>query len=382
MLKVYLPNEWSNPLLFNHAHSLMLDCEQDAIEYTNDISTADLIILLPRHTELEIAAQYEYLIQNGYRNQFIAMLSLFHISEHQATWGIISNVIRYDNPYTAFVNYVGEDKLLLVHHDNKKRDLANLIYYDILWARTKLYFTEYKNCDMTNRVWTHNTTEEMFALSPIKKTTTPKHFLSPMRTYEHKPSAAITPRVKYREKLRTVLDSNKGYVSDHINGVFIKPQQDSVDIMSTLTDPKSVYGGGTWYPVHNDYYNDTIVSIYGETITTGTQVASLTEKTFEPLIKGNFVLPYGYKGMINDIKSYGFLLPEWIDYSYDDYDDDTRWDKYLESVLAYQNMPIEEVIELATKDEHILHHNRSVFYTRPRQNLVELLENEIARRSA
>jgi len=381
MLKIYMPDDDKNPLLFHRGHSLMLDCDPGKVEYTNEISEADLVVLIPNSTEAVITEQYDYLIKNGYHNQFVVILSLFHISEHQSRWGISGDETGSDNPYKSLANHFSEDKLLFVHHDSTKQSLSNLIYYDMLWARTKLYFTEYKSCDMVNRVWTRDTTEKMFALSPIEKTTTPKHFLSPMRTYEHKPTANLTARVLNREKLRKILDSSKGYISDHINGVFLKPQEDSDAIMNMLTDPDRWYGGGTWYPVHNAYYNDSIVSIYVESITFGTQVASLTEKTFEPLIKGNFVLPYGYKGMINDIKSYGFVLPEWIDYSYDAYEDDTRWEKYVESVLSYLNRPIEEVMELAANDDHILQHNRSVFYTRPRQSLPDLLENEIRKRS-
>ena len=50
-----------------------------------------------------------------------------------------------------------------------------------------------------------------------------------------------------------------------------------------------------------------------------------TEKTFTPMCKGHFVLPFGTPGTIAHLKSeYGFEFPHWIDYGYDNLPDVER----------------------------------------------------------
>ena len=122
----------------------------------------------------------------------------------------------------------------------------------------------------------------------------------------------------------------------------------------------------------NHYYNSSYISIYVETVTTGTYTKTITEKTWDPLIKGHFILPYGYSGLIKDIESYGFILPKWIDYSYDqELNDDRRWKKYEKSVENILSKSLEQIDELYQKDKKILEHNRSVFFSRPYDSLYE-----------
>jgi hypothetical protein len=92
----------------------------------------------------------------------------------------------------------------------------------------------------------------------------------------------------------------------------------------------------------------------------------VTEKSFDPLIQGNFVLPFGYPGLIKDILSYGFKLPNWIDYSYDSISDDNdRFYVYMESLKKLNDLPFDHLFNMATNDKAILEHNRSIFYSRP-----------------
>ena len=124
----------------------------------------------------------------------------------------------------------------------------------------------------------------------------------------------------------------------------------------------------------NHYYNSSYISIYIETITTGVYTKTITEKTWDPLIKGHFILPYGYSGLVKDIQSYGFIIPEWIDYSYDqELDDHRRWEKYEQSVKRIlKKFP--EVDELYQKDKTILEHNRNLFFTRPYDTLYDKIK--------
>ena len=125
----------------------------------------------------------------------------------------------------------------------------------------------------------------------------------------------------------------------------------------------------------NHYYNSSYISIYIETITTGVYTRTITEKTWDPLIKGHFILPYGYSGLVKDIQSYGFIMPKWIDYSYDqELDDRRRWEKYEQSVNLILKKSLEEIDELYQKDKTILEHNRNLFFTRPYDTLYDKIK--------
>jgi hypothetical protein len=97
---------------------------------------------------------------------------------------------------------------------------------------------------------------------------------------------------------------------------------------------------------------------------------TITEKTWDPLIKGHFILPFGYQGLINDIQSYGFWLPNWIDYSYDNiYDDTERFTAYRHSVEKVLRMSIDDLREKFNNSLDKLYNNRMIFWNRPYDNL-------------
>ena len=93
----------------------------------------------------------------------------------------------------------------------------------------------------------------------------------------------------------------------------------------------------------------------------------VTEKTFDALIRGNFILPFAYPGLIKDLTDvYGFQFPNWIDYSYDSiYDDEARFIAYTESFKKLDQFTAEEMYTLCVRDLHILEHNRAIFFSRP-----------------
>ena len=71
--------------------------------------------------------------------------------------------------------------------------------------------------------------------------------------------------------------------------------------------------------------------------------------------------------MIKDLKDrYNFKFPEWIDYSYDNYDNDLeRWFKYTESVKKlFSTKSAKDLFELKIKDKDILIYNRQQFFRR------------------
>jgi hypothetical protein len=365
MIKVWLDNN-PNPTQWDKHHSVILDWDPEfnSVIYVNDISESDVIVVLINDLQ-RTAEQIAHITNAGYSGQHIIVLNLFHSEEP------LGECYTKGSPIMDMWRGFAPPKKILFLDQNfcvNQMNLDDAMTYDMLFQRQQVYHTEYEKYDLTNRVYTARASQKMYELAPISKNPSAKHFLAPMRTYEN--LYDDTPRVVLRHRLRQLLDSSKGYTSNLANGQVLIPQEDTSEIMKMLTDDKQCYGGGTWLPVHNDYYTDSIVSVYVETITYGSDYRVVTEKTYDPLIKGNFILPFGYRGLIQDIRQYGFKLPNWIDYSYDELDDELRWGAYTDSVNRLLAMEQNVLYDLCISDMDILLHNRNVFYHTPRLGLV------------
>ena len=134
--------------------------------------------------------------------------------------------------------------------------------------------------------------------------------------------------------------------------------------------------GSRWHgynPIHNDYYDDTFISVYGETMERG-EVVVITEKTYDPLIKGHFILPFSTVGFLSALRSLGFQLPEFIDYSYDLIDDDAeRFACYADEVKRVIRIPMHRWCALWREHLDMLRSNQRLFYIRDYDRL-ECLE--------
>ena len=111
-------------------------------------------------------------------------------------------------------------------------------------------------------------------------------------------------------------------------------------------------------PPHNAYYEDTFLSIFGETMESGTTQV-ITEKTLDPLIKGHFILPFSTPHFCDMVRDRGILLPDFIDYSYDTIEDfDQRLAQWLAEVQRLLSMPIKHWRELHAKNFDLLYENQ------------------------
>ena len=71
-------------------------------------------------------------------------------------------------------------------------------------------------------------------------------------------------------------------------------------------------------------------------------------------------------------------LPEWIDYSYDEIENDSfRFTKYIESLNRLLDMSNQDLIHLDHGDMDLLRHNREVFFNRGYSKLQPLIKNII-----
>ena len=171
-----------------------------------------------------------------------------------------------------------------------------------------------------------------------------------------------TTRDKLRYKQQRMIEHYPGYLGNYSMGTpLMVNSNDSRHISGVIDRSTSM----CWFPLHEVYYKTSMLNIYVETITYGKALRSITEKTWEPLIHGQFILPFGYQGIINDIQSYGFKLPDFIDYHYDTIPDDVkRWDYYATEVERVLDMGFDKIHEHWKNNLDILKHNRQVFFQR------------------
>lgn len=371
-MKIFYTGErYIDKIISSDNNFLAFDIEKDFWIYVDSIAEAD-IVAVHGNTDNEeyLENQYQTLLNLGYTNQLLIFLDLFHMDETMWHWG-------YKKIKDFYISK-GITNFVYVHNDSNFFD-ESTIFNDHMFNRQKSYFTEYDKFDKDGKVWTYKVTKKCYELAEIKHNTdSPYLYLCPNRIYPYK-----QVRNKYRKTLKHILDSSyaKGYVSDPTNGVILEPEETGlIDYMKG----KDFGGGGTWYPIANKIYQDTYISIYVETIAGNKDDVSLvpqtfkglTEKTFDPLIKGHFILPFGYSGMIEDIKRYGFKLPNFIDYSYDNIvNNDARFDEFAKCVKAILDIPLHVWAEYYIQNQDLLSHNRQLFYAKPYDSLYNAINS-------
>lgn len=327
---------------------------ESGFKLVNNIEQAHVVIVLDHTNGKEFFSSNNIKLRD---DQLLLLMFIFHHDEHHEP----SNLNSAKNPYFNFAKHI-----LVLHTATKYQEYD--IYYDCLWNRQKLYFTEYnKISNLNNRVWTHGSSKETFHLEEINfnNSIERRRILAPNRF-------RLDRNFSYRNILRIALtgalvSTNEPCCYSSLTNLAVT--DDGGLEAEGLTNEPSKLG---WYPIANKYYNSTYVSIFVETVVTGIS-PTITEKTYDPLIKGHYIMPFAYSGIIEDLKEIGFKFPNWIDYSYDTIPDEknirsvpfARFTKYMECVNKIINMPIDELHRLATQDIDILHHNRKLFWTLP-----------------
>lgn len=340
--------------------------ETDKWISVNNLQDADIIPLKFRRAKNLWATCLYFLRSEGIRSSQILMPMLIYNDDDT------SDYMRLFDEYVDYMKANSDYKIVLLHNNNNlykgSKNYSNLIYYDHLFNRQKVYFTDFDKIQPQHKIYTNSATKACFKLNPICKTgdlSERKIFLTPNRIYHYQ-----SPRMQYRKILKLLLENRNGYMSDPANSIILDPEE--IDVLREFT-PQNTNGGGGWYPLANRYYETSYISIYVESIVntfpsiTGSKFnfQSITEKTYDPLIKGHFILPFGYKGIINDLKNMGFLMPDWIDYSYDNISlDIERFAVFCGEIKRLLNVPIEKLDELYYKDQHLLAHNRELFFTK------------------
>jgi hypothetical protein len=369
-MKVYLPlNQISGPLLSsNRSNELTFLYGSKDFSFTNDLNLSEVIPLEPT----DHIKKLDYLKENlNNFNKIILILQETHMTDGDSLSTCHSIIKEYQNVF-KYVFYV------TINYGVK--GYKNIIYNDYCFNRQKAYFTEYDNYDFDNRLWTGPSNKDCFKLHKLEKHNNfTKKFLIPNNLYNRGDWELDTPRLKARSLLHNFINDIDCYYSYPQKDIYLLPENPIEKLLDSLFNMKQ---GTGFIPIANNYYDTSIVSAYGETVVASEHGSRLiSEKTFNPLIKGHFILPLAYCGIIDDLKDiYGFKFPNWIDYSYDKYvDTEKRFVAYQESLNNIRNTPIERLIELRNKDLVLLEHNRSIFFNRDYDSLYSSLSEKLMR---
>jgi len=372
-MKVYIPEQNYNVILYNNKHhDLPFHLEKDKFEIVQNVENCDIIpIMVPRPEEgYTIEKKMEFLGPQCKDKWFILMMHT-HTSE-----GTIENFNDYHlNPWKSYTN-----KILIIdlNYNNKEQ-----IPYDFCWNREKVYFTDYDKFDLTERLWSHAATKKMYSLTKIPdhsffQMIDLKKFLIPNR-WDPVNNQRFGMRGYYRKELINLANDTDCFWSDWNKDTLnlLWPEERIVNSMEEL---HSAFGG--WWPIANRYYNRSFISVYVETIVNCDYKtwSVISEKTFDPLIKGHYILPFGYSGLIEDLKNrYGFQFPTWIDYSYDLITNtNDRFLGFLNSFEKLRKLPLSKLVEHHQREKNsILEYNRQIFYNRPYDSLHKKLVDKI-----
>ena len=347
---VYIPDEIISPTLQNvRAHSTPFELINEDFQIVNSASAAEIIPVLSLAEE-EINTMISYL-KTDLKDKIILIMMHTHINDDDNLESSIQPLIDKWLKHS--------DKVAVVSLNYKtERD----IFYDFCWNRQKSYFVDYDKHDLTNRLWTGNASEKMFTLGDIIKRGPYKKFMVPNRVHSTREDQQ---RNVLRQKLHDFVPDRYCHRGNPELGYVLYPQEMTTEMYNNV---KNTFGG--WSPISDDYYQTSFVSLYVETLTSVTTTGCITEKTFDPLIKGHFILPFGYKGIVADIKELGFILPKWIDYSYDTIDNtDERFKAYLSSITKLNQLTEFDMLDLFEQDKWILIANRNVFFIKPYDSL-------------
>lgn len=348
--------------------------EKDNFKFVDNLKDADIIPLKANFDDSLHMRQINFLQANGITDKQLLLVMLIY--NDCDTYDYVSWFEALQQYYKNNSNY----KLMLLHNNHhgfsKLADQNNIIYYDHMFNREKAYFTDFNRILPYNKIYTEHSEIENFKLRPLIKNepeVARRVFLCPNRIYQNDWN-----RVNYRRRLKSIIENKNGYMSDPFNNIFLEPEQ--VEMQNIYTSREN-RGGGTWFPVANKYYENSYVSIFVESIVVTepnpgmiNPWKAISEKSYDPLIKGHFILPFAYSGIIQDLKNMGFLFPDWIDYSYDGItNDENRFVAYIKEVEKIVNMETSTLHDLWEKNLDLLEHNRSIFWKRPYSTLHDKL---------
>lgn len=246
-----------------------------------------------------------------------------------------------DSEYINFYNVVKDfdhpKKVWLTV--NQSKDIipienTTIVQWDFMWNRIKSYYTEKIPYDLA----LHHCDRGSYNLFDLDFTRIrSKKFLSLLgREYGAR-----------KNLYEIVKNYEDGYVSNRSRGIFLEGEPVV----------------GAFSPVPNRFYQDSYFSVYVESNYYQHSLIHLTEKTFEPLIKGHFILPFTNVNCINRLEDMGFQFPSNINYRYT-----LTWDldRRVESLTTeFEKLLMIDLPDMYYHYRDLLQHNKDCLHEIP-----------------
>jgi hypothetical protein len=100
---------------------------------------------------------------------------------------------------------------------------------------------------------------------------------------------------------------------------------------------------------------DSLLYVPTETVYFGRR-QHITEKTFEPLIKGHIILPFSNPGTISRLVEMGFQMPNCVDYSFDSVEDPAQ--RFDMIVAEFKTLMMQNLPRLYKQNQSVFEHNQ------------------------
>jgi hypothetical protein len=293
-------------------------------------------------------------VSNGHKHMDL-MLDIFHNCENQIAKLNARLPARTYGITNAVDSTVSNDRI---------------IFNDFLFNRTRAYYLQFPFRPDTKK-WYNQGQLSYIIPDPVTADAKNKIYVAPNKTQG---GTRTRGQSVYRSRLTELLKTkylDQGYVGniDDTPELFLYPHIEfplinAIDVLENQRDAMR-YSWWGYCPPHNEYYKNTFVSIYGETVEHGTSIA-VTEKTYDPLIKGHFVLPFSTSGFIRHLRGLGFEFPDFIDYSYDTIlNDDLRYAAYEDELRRLVTLDITAWQAHWQDNYSMIRHNQLVFHEKP-----------------
>lgn len=268
--------------------------------------------------------------------QCVVFYDLFHLDDDLAE--ILPRQIA-EFPHT--------NKIYLTVNANAPRSKEYLtLFWDVLLNRSKhVYFDPAINL---NRVW-YYASPRSYVVNDLHTRPRGKKFIYQCRSKNHYRIAMLD---------HVMLNEEHGYISSVFDNRVLASQDMQQQDWNVLDTNQGLY-----VPIHGSYYDDSYLSVYVESSFRNEHCVHVTEKTWEPLIKGHFILPFSNPGYISHLRDQGFRFPDFIDYSYDDVLDCEQRFELVQ--VEFDRLMTLDLNGLYNQNFDVILHNRHLIETMP-----------------
>lgn len=370
---------------------LLLGMEFESFQLVDSPWHADVIFLDNFFDPTSDNSQWT--MQNLKSDQILIITDLWH-----AVDGKIDH--KYKKIFDHFLQNCQQGKLVILCQYQKFTetpdlcDRINILAYDIMFNRTKAYFSQlpFRNHFVNTQPSWYWAGNNCYAIDHWSRASQHRAriFLSASRPWHDRPRSirpALQKHLKNYSKIGYLAIYESDLVDNNTTVGLYSHKEDPVsngslqfDItsgevveLSEFTPIGDLTRG--FAPMHLNYYENSFLSIYEESVIYGPNVF-VSEKTFVPLIQGHFILPFANVGTVKTVKEMGFVLPDFIDYSYDSVQDlEERKKIYLQEIDRLLNQPLHWWIEQRDKNLDLLFNNRRYFWQRSYDQFMPTVKN-------